>query len=56
MQQKPGDAFDEGVDAARKRLPAEANPYEPHDPSRAARWREGFDSVATAREASESEG
>jgi hypothetical protein len=47
--------FDEGKRAAAKNIPAQANPYRKDSPEN-ARWAEGHASVATAVEASESEG
>ena len=48
-------AYDEGKSAAAMDIPADANPYTDNTPENAS-WAEGHASVATAVEASESEG
>ncbi|MEA2864887.1 MAG: hypothetical protein QOC84_2843 [Bradyrhizobium sp.] len=49
------DPFEEGQRAARKNIPAEANPY-PDDSEKHARWAAGHARVASEVEAGESEG
>ena len=49
------DPFEQGQRAARKNIPAEANPY-PHDSEQHARWASGHERVASELEAGESEG
>lgn len=49
------DPFEEGQRAARKNIPAAANPY-PDDSEQHARWASGHEQVASALEAGESEG
>lgn len=49
------DPFEEGQRAARKNIPAEANPYLDGSDEH-ARWASGHERVAGAREAGESEG
>lgn len=51
----PADPFEEGRSAARKNIPAEANPYEEGSDAH-ARWTAGHEDVASAIEAGESEG
>ena len=49
------DPFEQGQRAARKNIPAEANPYPEASPQH-ARWASGHQQVAGDREAGESEG
>jgi hypothetical protein len=49
------DPFVEGERAARENIPAEANPYQPGSEQHAL-WASGHERVASAAEASESEG
>ena len=49
------DPFEQGQRAARKNIPAEANPYPEESPER-ARWASGHERVASDIEAGESEG
>jgi hypothetical protein len=51
----PDDAFEQGRRAARKNIPAEANPY-PDGSKEHALWGEGHEQVASEAEANESEG
>jgi hypothetical protein len=49
------DAFEQGRRAARKNIPAEANPH-PDGSEAHAQWRAGHQEVASEIEANESEG
>jgi hypothetical protein len=49
-----GNPFEDGKRAAARQIPAEANPYAKGTDEH-GQWREGHESVANAREASESE-
>src|SRR5665213_1312483 len=49
------DPFDEGCRAASEGIPAEANPY-PKEAAESVLWKDGHESVASAIEASQSEG
>jgi hypothetical protein len=49
------DPFEQGQSAARKNIPAEANPY-PNGSDEFSLWSAGHEQVATAVEAGESEG
>ena len=49
------DPFKEGQRAARKNIPAEANPY-PNDSEQHTGWASGHEQVASEVEAGESEG
>ncbi|MDF3811676.1 MULTISPECIES: hypothetical protein [Rhodopseudomonas] len=51
----PADPFEQGESAARKSIPAEANPYQDGSEEHAL-WAAGHERVATAIEASQSEG
>ena len=48
-------AFTEGQRAATKDIPADANPYEAGSPEH-EQWAKGHEAVASAEEASQSEG
>jgi hypothetical protein len=49
------DPFEQGQSAARKNIPAEANPYQEGSQQHAL-WADGHERVASAVEAGESEG